>query len=100
MPSHRVSAATTTAARSLLGAFPGEGMDQPPGACACTESLLAGALARRIDVAVAGGNPSPATPMARVRELAEQGMRPAAIAKALGMSRKDVSGVLNRTRTG
>ena len=55
---------------------------------------------RRIEVAGAEIDPSSATLTARVRELAVQGMRPAAIAKALGMSRKDVNGILNRTRKG
>ena len=64
------------------------------------QRLLAGALTRRIEVAPDGENPSPATLTARVRELARQGMRPAAIAKTLGMRRKDVNGILNRTRKG
>jgi hypothetical protein len=57
-----------------------------PGPGVRVESLLAGTLTRRIE-APDGENPSPATLTARVRELARQGMRPAAIAPSRMYSR-------------
>jgi hypothetical protein len=62
------------------------------------ELLLTGVLVRRFEIEAGDSDPTSATPTARVRELARQGMRPARIAKTLGMSRKDVHSILNRTQ--
>jgi hypothetical protein len=71
-----------------------------PGPDVRGESLLAAVLGRRVEFPVASDDASPATPTARVRELAGQGMRPATIAKVVGLSRKDVHSILNRMRKG
>jgi hypothetical protein len=60
--------------------------------------MLTAMLGRRLEVGTGDSNLEPPTPTARVRELAARGMRPAQIARVLGMSRKDVNGILNRTR--
>ena len=68
-------------------------MDTGRGPVGHVESLLLALLTRTIQPE----NKAKRTPSDRVRELRTEGKRPAEIARIVGMSRKNVNGILNRT---